>query len=303
MKKKTFIISTAIILVIILMVSVFVLLNPKEESHIDDDTGPSSATTQTPVETEPVLAESKLFTTSNGKNIDLTLKDSQSLIAEGLSEYVDADGSTYVFDEYGNLARVYLNHTNDVSDGNSEYVNAGDAQMIAVDFAKDMIGEKFDRFKRLRSYTDEDLSMHQFVIRMPLGKDGFIDGPTCTINVRFDGKVDSMETSHSELLNVVDASVLDNITSDELWSHALKVIEESCTTTSEFTSMEPLYHYIENVDGKFVIITEVKLMSKVDILNNIYGDISVDTNHPNVWKTETYNGPGALNVLVIYPLK
>ena len=303
MKKKTFIILIIAILALVVTVSVFISLSRKDEPHIDDDTGPSSITTQAPKETEPVFAENKVFTTSDGEKIDLSLKDNQSLTADGLAEYVDANGSTYVFDEYDNPARIYLMYSKDISDPASAYVPAGDAQMIGVDFAKNMLGEKFDRFKRTHTYSDEDLSMHQFTITMPLGKDGFIDGPTCTINVRFDGMVDSMEISHSALLNAVDASVLDSITADELWSHALKIIEESCTTTSEFTRMEPLYHYIEKIDGKFVIITEVKLISKMDILNKIYGDISVDTNHPYVWKTETYNSTNAMNVLVIYPLE
>ena len=298
--KPTLIITIVLALVLAVSLTVFASLNSSDSNADKNTSDPSESS-------DISQTKSKTFTTSDGAKTELKLKDNQAFADDGEVSYTDGVGGTYVFDSKGNLASVRFSIYEDdtlstVKNDPSLRIKEDEARNAAVSFGKNMLGEKFDKYNSVKCQQDDSTASYLFSFKMRFGENGFIGGPACKISVLYDGNIEAMYVNDNELYDEVDVSILEGITEREVWDFADKVIEDTCTTETEFTSITHTSAYLEEVNGEYVIIAEVKLCSKVDLKNKLEGKIFVDTSNASVWKTETYNGPGALNVLVIYPL-
>ena len=305
MKNKLTVVLTIILaLSLAASVSVFAVLNEKINNSNDQEK--ETVIVIENLNSESIVQEETLkYINGNGVVLTLTLEETKVIGDRQLNKYIDVNHNEYTFDAKGNLisTEIYTpiyDIVDDVTVTPEDNISKNEAKEIGEEYLKKLMGEDFDSYT-FKDIFEYDLSYNvRFETRF--GKDGFINGPKCSVNVYKNGIIEGHNVGDTSFYETFDYSLLDGLTKEDVIGFAEKVVDEACTSDKEIVSKKVLNCKLSYVDDKPCILVSIKVEATVDTYNDIYGNVYVNRQHPNIYSIEDYNGRSAVGVIVKYPL-
>lgn len=156
----------------------------------------------------------------DGKTVELQYKSTRSVAHRGKSDiYTDEAGNEYLYDEKG---RFYSYTNMDFGDLAFEALDAipdEKAESLARDYVQKYFGDILEGLAFERVTCRNGIAQVEF--KKSFGKDGMFRGPTCYVDVRYDGVLGAISCASVRALEGFDESLLDGVTEEVLFDHAV----------------------------------------------------------------------------------
>jgi len=205
-------------------------------------------------------AEKELILPSKD-SVSLTYSSTEAVKLFGYTDYyLDEIGNEYCFDEFGKFYAYRLKKYDSVKYEVMPSLPNDTAEKLATDFGKAYFGSEFDELslgevRRMNGYSVVTFT-HNY------GPDGIFAGPVCTVEVRTDGELISIDGASLCDLADFDEGLLDGVNTEDLTEYADKCVTEDHGIDEDF-DVEVSRMAIVNIDGVY----HVELTAEVPHFN------------------------------------
>lgn len=206
----------------------------------------------------------KAFNDLNGENIKLTYSLTEYITSNEYTDvYLDKNENWYKYDENGNFIG-FLSFTDNSSktDKTKMSITKDEAKEIAIQTAKSMYGDIFDEFEYKEELYLDYKNSYLFTFTKNYGKNNFITGAIFHVEIAEDGAVTTCGTSNLWDYEDFDASIISEITENEISEFVNKRVNE----TYDCIRHDMTDVYLVKQNGKYVIkaLVDVTMGDKLD---------------------------------------
>ena len=161
----------------------------------------------------------------DGKTVELQYKSTRQVEHRGKSDiYTDEAGNEYLYDEKGRFYSYTNMDFGDLAFESLDAISDEKAESLAREYVQRYFGDILDGLTFEKVTCRNGIAQVEF--NKSLGKDGMFRGPTCYVDVRYDGVLGAISCASVRALEEFDEGLLDGVTEKVLFDYVVSCSKE-----------------------------------------------------------------------------